>query len=292
LPFAVLAILPFAVAAARKGWISQWLVVANVLVFAYMEILWMAAPASRLALDEIVVFRSDAPLSVGLIASMFVHADVLHLLGNMLVLYFIGVALEERVGTLRTGCVYVFAGILATAGYALFHWGDSFALVGASGAVSGLMGAMLVLYPRDEIPMVVGPIFLRRVPVWIAVGAFFGMEAILTILVFQGDNVAHAAHVIGLVAGMGLGLAVARGLGKKSKSASFERDKRLAQALARIATAPEAREAAETAAREEIPDVRRAWLDKALDTAKCPKCSGPLARKGDGAKCRQCGAEL
>ncbi len=291
MPFAVLAILPFAIALARKGWISQWLVVANVVIFGYMEILWMAYPERYLALWGDVAFHSDEPLGIGLLASMFVHADVLHLLGNMLVLYFIGVALEERIGTNRTMAIYVATGVLSTVGYALFRWNQDFALVGASGAVSGLMGAMLVLYPRDEIAMIVGPIFMRRVPVWIAVCAFFGMEVILTLLVYSGDNVAHAAHVIGLVAGISLAPALMRGASEKARTGGRESEQRLARTLTKVATTPEARAAAESAEREEIDDVRRAWLDKALEVARCPKCSGPLARRGEGAVCRKCKSE-
>jgi membrane associated rhomboid family serine protease len=256
-----------------------------------MEILWILAPNNLVALDDMVIFHSDRPLSVGLAASMFAHADVLHLLGNMLVLYFIGVSLEERIGTPRTAAIYMTTGLLATVGYALLRWGQEFALVGASGAVSGLMGAILVLYPRDEIPMLVGPIFLRRVPVWIAVGAFMGMEVVLTLL-YQYDQVAHAAHVVGLVAGMGLAPLVARAMGEKSAKATRERDAKVAEAILRTSSSPEARAAAESAITEEIDDVRWAWLERALELTRCPKCSGSLERAGDGLACPGCKAKF
>lgn len=286
-PFVILAVLPFTIALAKKGWISQWLIVANVLIFAYMEILWMADSPRYFVLWDAVVFHSIRPVELGFVASMFVHADVLHLLGNMLVLYFIGVSLEERVGTGRTSAIYVATGLLATAGYALLRHGEDFTLVGASGAVSGLMGALLILYPRDEISMLVGPIFLRRVPVWIAVGAFLGMEVVLTLL-FQADQVAHAAHVVGLVAGMGLAPLVVRFAGKKTGARAREREITLAKALVRIAISPEARAAAESAAREEIGDVRRAWMERAFEIARCPKCSGKLEESGERVICLGC----
>jgi len=283
--------LPFVVALAKKGWISQWLIVANMLIFGYMWILEVSSPAGWLALENQVVFNSARPLGMGLFASMFVHADILHLLGNMLVLYFIGVSLEERIGTRRTMAIYVLTGLLSTIGYALLRWGQDFGLVGASGAVSGLMGAILVLYPRDEIPMVVGPIFLRRVPVWIAVGVFIGMEVFLTIL-YQGDNVAHAAHVVGLVAGICLAPLFVRVGAKPSGKKGREADRKIVDSLRKLASTQEAKEAVESAAREEIDDVRNAWLDRALELTQCPQCGGALARSGDGLACRRCKAKF
>ncbi|MFH0815752.1 MAG: rhomboid family intramembrane serine protease [Methanobacteriota archaeon] len=294
-PFIVLAAMPFAVALAKRGWISQWLIVANMLIFGYMWVLEFASPAAWLALDNQVVFNSSRPLDVGLLASMFVHADILHLLGNMLVLYFIGVSLEERIGTRRTMAIYVLTGLLATVGYALLRWGQDFRLVGASGAVSGLMGAILVLYPRDEIPMIVGPIFLRRVPVWIAVGVFFGMEVLLTMMMVangQSDNVAHSAHVVGLVAGICLAPLFVRVGAKPSGKKGLEADKKVLDTLRRLAPTSEARDAVDAAAREEIDDVRGAWLERALDLTRCPRCGGALQRSGGGLACKGCKAKF
>jgi membrane associated rhomboid family serine protease len=286
-PFAVLAVLPFAVAAARKGWVSQWLIVANMAIFIYMFALAYLAPSAFEALFDDVAFNSSRPFGIGLAASMFVHADMLHLLGNMLVLYFIGVSLEERVGTPKTTAVYLATGIIATVGYALLHWGRDFALVGASGAVSGLMGALLVLYPRDNISMFVGPIFLRRVPVWIAVGAFFGMEAFLTFVSFPGDNVAHAAHITGLLAGLGLGALLGRPAPRDESGA----DKSSAiLALLSLARDPRAVEALERARSEDLGDVRAAWLERGLALVNCPGCGGGLRATATGVECRACGA--
>jgi membrane associated rhomboid family serine protease len=283
--------LPFAVALAKKGWISQWLIVANMLIFGYMWVLEFASPTSLISLQNQVIFNSSRPLSFALFASMFVHADILHLVGNMLVLYFIGVSLEERIGTRRTMAIYLLTGLLATIGYALLRWGQDFALVGASGAVSGLMGAILILYPRDEIPMIVGPIFLRRVPVWIAVGVFMGMEVLLTMMMVaqgQSDNVAHAAHVVGLVAGICLAPAFVRIGAKPSGKKGRESDQNVLESLRKLVSTPDAREAVESAAREEIDDVRRAWLDRALELTDCPKCGGRLEKAGGRLSCRGC----
>jgi membrane associated rhomboid family serine protease len=280
-------VLPFVVALAKKGWISQWLIVANMLIFGYMWILEFASPTSWLALENQVVFNSSRPLGIGLFASMFVHADILHLVGNMLVLYFIGVSLEERIGTRRTMAIYVLTGLLSTIGYALLRWGQDFGLVGASGAVSGLMGAILVLYPRDEIPMIVGPIFLRRVPVWIAVGVFMGMEVFLTVM-FQTDNVAHAAHVVGLVAGICMAPLFVRVGAKPTGKKGRENDQQVVDTLRKLAVTPDARDAVESATREEIDDVRMAWLERALELTRCPKCGGRLERTGRGLSCMCC----
>ena len=288
IPFIVIMLAPFFVVARRRGWISQWLIVANMLIFGYMLVLLWLDEKSYNGLFDLVAFNSKEPLSLGLFTSMFVHADLLHILGNMLVLYFIGVSLEERIGTPKTAVIYVATGIISTTGYALLLWGQDFTLVGASGAVSGLMGAILVLYPRDEIGMIVGPIFLNKVPVWIAVGAFFGMEVFLTFITFKGDLVAHAAHVIGLIAGIALGPVLMKALPSARKAKD---NRRAISALLPIAKSEDAMEAVAYALGEEDPVLRKLWLDKALALVSCPECGGRLTEGAGGVHCKTCDRE-
>ena len=95
---------------------------------------------------------------------MFVHADLMHVLFNMVFLMLIGVPLEERIGRRSFALCFFVPGLLALALEATVRGFDSGILIlGASGAVAGTMGALLFLYPKDEIPMFLGFIFLPRV---------------------------------------------------------------------------------------------------------------------------------
>ena len=151
---------------------------------------------------------------------MFVHdrTDFLDILFNMLFLYLIGSPLESRIGKWRLAIIYVVAGIIGVLVEAIVISGSPGAyIIGASGAISGLMGAMLILYPRDEIPMFIGPIFLPRVPVWISVGSWFGLEAILALGDPNGP-IAYSAHVGGFVVGIALALVLASNIKQRTRT--------------------------------------------------------------------------
>ncbi|MEW5937111.1 MAG: rhomboid family intramembrane serine protease [Candidatus Thermoplasmatota archaeon] len=284
--FAAMVLAPYALALARKGWISHLLIVSNVLVFIYMILLALASPRFFNFLDRWAVFETSLvhdPLAWHrAFWSMAIHGGPMHLLGNMLVLYFIGMPLEERVGTHLTMMLYVIAGFFGTLAFVLFHWGEGGGLVGASGAIFGLMGALLILYPRDEIAMFLGPIFMRRVPVYIAVGVLVLMETLFVAIEVQ-DNVAHVAHLGGFAAGALLAPALRRAAGVKGRArASYER-------LKPLATTPELRHILQRIEDEEVPEVARAWLDEFLKAARCPDCGAGVRHLRGRVRCAGCG---
>ena len=137
--------------------------------------------------------------------AMFLHGGWLHLLGNMLFLWVFGNNIEERLGRLAYLFFYVFCGYAATYGFALFQSGSTQPLVGASGAIAGVLGAYLVLYPRAQVLGLLTFFFFLpvRLPAWIVLGSWF----ILQYAYFQGagvaggSGVAYGAHVVGFVVG-------------------------------------------------------------------------------------------
>jgi len=142
-------------------------------------------------------------LDWGIVTGIYLHSiSPAHIFFNILIFFLIGMPFERRVGSFKFTLIFLISGILANIGYSLFlqlYGIDSF-LVGASGAIFGIMGAFLILYPNDEITMFLGPILMPRVKVKYAVLAFMAVEFLASFMWIH-DNVAHGAHVIGAVSG-------------------------------------------------------------------------------------------
>jgi membrane associated rhomboid family serine protease len=140
--------------------------------------------------------------------AMFLHGGWLHLLGNMLFLYVFGNNVEDRLGRLKYLAFYLGCGYAATYGFALFQPNSDQPLVGASGAIAGVLGAYLVLYPRAKVLSLLTFFFFLplRLPAWLVLGSWF----VLQYLYFQraglaaGSGVAYGAHVIGFAVGAAL----------------------------------------------------------------------------------------
>lgn len=139
------------------------------------------------------------------LTSMFLHGSWLHLLGNMLFLWIFGNNIEDRFGRLRYLLFYLAVGMVATYGFAVANPQSSEALIGASGAIAGVLGAYLVLYPRARVWSLV-PVLLflpLRLPAWLVLGLWFLLQWIYTAgyAVSQAGSVAYLAHVLGFLAG-------------------------------------------------------------------------------------------
>jgi membrane associated rhomboid family serine protease len=151
-------------------------------------------------------FKKTPFLSV--LTAMFLHGGWLHLLGNMLFLYVFGNNVEDRLGRLRYLAFYLFCGYAATYGFSLFQAGSTEPLVGASGAIAGVLGAYLVLFPRAKVWSLLTFFFFLpvRLPAWLVLGSWF----VLQYLYFrgaglaQGSGVAYGAHVVGFLVGAAL----------------------------------------------------------------------------------------
>jgi membrane associated rhomboid family serine protease len=143
--------------------------------------------------------------------SMFIHAGWLHLLGNMLFLFVFGNNVEDRFGHFGFVMFYLLAGFIAAYGFALAAPSSTTPLVGASGAVSGVLGAYLVLYPRARVWSLV-PVLLfipLRLPAWLVLGVWFVLQwAYSAGYAVSGGSVAYLAHVLGFVFGVLIALPV------------------------------------------------------------------------------------
>ena len=142
-------------------------------------------------------------LDIGIFTGIYLHSlSPSHIFFNILIFFLVGMPFEQRTGSFKFTLIFIVAGVAANICYSVFlqMYGISSFLVGASGAIFGIMGAFLILYPNDEITMFLGPILMPRVKVKYAVIAFMAVEFLAAFL-WINDNVAHGAHVIGAVSG-------------------------------------------------------------------------------------------
>lgn len=154
---------------------------------------------------------------LALFVSMFLHASLLHIGGNMLYLWIFGNNIEDRLTALGFLGFYIVGGLVATLGHVALDPNSTVPVVGASGAIAAVMGAYLVLYPKARVHslIILGfiPLF-RRVPAWLLLGFWFLSQ----FAVDPTSGVAWAAHVTGFAFGVLAGFAM-RAIGTGSPPA-------------------------------------------------------------------------
>jgi membrane associated rhomboid family serine protease len=168
---------------------------------------------SRISAYDLLVFRwgfrPNEPSIVTTASSMFLHAGILHLAGNMLFLWIYGDNVEHRLGPVRYVGAYVGTGAAAL----LVHWvtnpSSSLPVVGASGAISGILGFYFVWFPYNRVRLLwlLPPVPLRvvQVPARIVLGIYLVFDNVVPWLTGGGQaGVAHAAHIGGFAAGLGV----------------------------------------------------------------------------------------
>jgi membrane associated rhomboid family serine protease len=160
---------------------------------------------SGATLDACDALNERNPGWVGALTSLFLHGSLLHLAGNMLFLWVFGNNIEDRLGRLRFLPFYLLCGIAAGLAQALSDPDSTIPLIGASGAISGVLGAYVVLFPRIRIWTVVMPFFFLpfRLPAWVWLGIYFVLQFVYLggEATSGGGGVAYLAHIGGFVAG-------------------------------------------------------------------------------------------
>ncbi len=193
-------------------YVNHMLIIANVVVFLFMFM--DGGLSSDLAMRPYNILHGVNLYT--LFTSMFVHAGVFHLFGNMLYLYIFGDNVEDVFGHLSYLFFYTVCGLVASMTYIISGTGfnPDDMVVGASGAISGVLGAYLVLYPKSRIFSLVfyGLPVIVPIPAVVFLGFWFLMQWLYAIF-DMGGNVAWWAHIGGFVAG--LILALVFGLRKK-----------------------------------------------------------------------------
>jgi membrane associated rhomboid family serine protease len=144
--------------------------------------------------------------SLTLISSMFLHGGWMHLAGNMLYLWIFGNNVEDAMGHARFIVFYAACGVVAALSQALPHPESTVPMIGASGAISGVLGAYLLLFPRARVLVLVPLGFYSRLihlPAMVVLGFWFALQLLnVAVATGGGGGVAWGAHAGGFVAGM------------------------------------------------------------------------------------------
>jgi membrane associated rhomboid family serine protease len=175
--------------------------------------------------------------------ALFVHGSWVHLLGNMLFLFVFGAMTEERMGRVAFTLFYVGCGYLALLGYAAANATSEQSLVGASGAISAVLGAFLYLFPRARVTSLLPFLFFLplRFPAWIVLPFWAALQWAAAEQSSGGPGVAYLAHLVGF--GLGFGYAWVRYGRRKGPKGGLGRavvgDGRAARVKCAPAPAPE-----------------------------------------------------
>jgi len=161
-------------------------------------------------------FKPAHPSVVDLFSSMFLHAGFMHLAGNMLFLWIYGDNVEHRLGSLNYLLVYLATGVAATLFFMLFQLDSITPMIGASGAISGVLGLYFIWFPRNKVRVfaMLFPFFMDVIllPARWVLGFFLIIDNLLPFLLTTGGGggVAHGAHIGGFLAGLGIAYAMDR----------------------------------------------------------------------------------
>jgi membrane associated rhomboid family serine protease len=174
----------------------------RLLVYQYGSIPAVIFGAQNLPTDVQVI-----PPTLSLFTSMFLHGGFMHLIGNMLYLWIFGNNIEDAMGHVRYVVFYLVTGLAASLAHAFTNPGSIVPAIGASGAISGVLGAYLMLYPRAQVLILIPIGFFSRlmyVPAGVALGIWFLFQLVSGGLSAgqPGGGVAWFAHIGGFLAGM------------------------------------------------------------------------------------------
>ncbi len=195
----------------RPPVVTVAIIVLNVLVFALEFIVpssMLDAVASTWGLVPRRLVSLEPMAFVTLFTSMFLHSGPAHLLGNMLYLWIFGDNIEGVLGSLRFIIFYLLCGIGAALGQTLISPSSTIPMIGASGAISGILGSYLVLYPRAEVETLLFlGYFVRlvRLPTLVVLGSWIFtqlLSGVLSLGMEATGGVAWFAHVGGFAAGV------------------------------------------------------------------------------------------
>ena len=210
-----------------------------------------------------------------LLTFQFLHANLTHLLFNVLALLLIAPVFEDRIGSLRFGILYYVGGVVGGGAFLLINLSQPIViLVGASAGISSVFGAYGRLYPRDRVQLFLPLPGIPSLPVIDVVIGFLLLETALSFFggFFGLQSIAWQAHVVAMIFGFvtaPLVMRIPSGRQRPLKPMSFTQWQVLA-------TTPELRSILEEAERADIPEIRDAWLEKFVHAMRCPQCGGPV----------------
>ena len=270
--------------------VSQSLVFINFAIFAVWAVIYRISP--QMGYDAFIElgFRSmylESPEFglLTLISAMFMHGGPMHLLMNMLILILLGVPFEDRIGSRAFLRIYFISGIIGSLVMGSISVWNGTGLetinIGASGAVFGIMGGFALLYPRDEIPMLLGPIFMHRVPVLLATLVFIGMETLYVGLGTE-DGIGHGTHMASFIAGVFLAPYFT-----SKKEVETNPEIGLERLVKLSGITKKGNYELQMIKDSDEPELIDAWLEKFWELQECPDCGEPVNMQGVCSDCRK-----
>ena len=186
-------------------YITRILIAANVVIYLLAWTSGSTQMAAKYGMTPILVLQGKQLYTV--FTSMFIHGGITHLAGNMLYLYIFGDNVEDNFGHIHFLFFYILCGLVADATHIFTTTDLMIPTIGASGAISGVLGAYLALYPRAKISSLVfaGWIFVTKIPAILFLGFWFILQLFsgtLTLASEVSSGVAYWAHIGGFVAGL------------------------------------------------------------------------------------------
>ena len=195
----------------RTPFVTYGLIAVNVAIFLWMLPLFSDGYALQAFFDDWALIPAKGD-PTGYVTSQFLHGGLMHLAGNMLFLWVFGDNVESEMGHLPFLAFYLVAGIAAGIAQTLPDPDSAVPMVGASGAIGGVMGAYLLLFPKARVDVLVIFIILIRifpVPAWIVLGLWFAIQIFAGFSTpTEGGGVAYWAHAGGFLAGGAMALPV------------------------------------------------------------------------------------
>lgn len=216
----------------RTPFVAWSLVIANVAIFVYQYFVLDTRQAQEVFLASFAAVPADIGAAVlgqealaggllPLITSMFLHGGFMHLLGNMWFLWIFGDNIEDELGHVKFLLFYLTCGVLATLAHFAAEPSSTVPLVGASGAIAGVMGAYLVRFPRSRVTVLLPLIIIWttvQLPAFVMLLYWFTIQLLNGAADASGGGVAWWAHVGGFAIGAMLALYLNRGRPRRSLS--------------------------------------------------------------------------
>jgi membrane associated rhomboid family serine protease len=221
---------------------------------------------------------TDSQRIYTLLTSMYAHSvgDLSHLLFNIVVLVFIGLIFEQRIGTRPFVVLYLLSGLFGTLAFAAYYWNNpEYSVYGASGAITGILGGFARLYPNERMMFMLIPYPIRAVYVVLII-----VLLQLVFMVGPSSHIAWQSHLAGLAAGVLFAPLVI-----KLRPEHHAKVKISLVALRKLAVTPELKTILQRIESEEVPDVRKAWVSHFISKAKCPTCGATINIAGDSVRC-------
>ena len=317
LPLNIVSVIAIAVmiggilAAYVKKWMMTYaLIITNFVVF-IITLVFQTTIINELGFRPIYLTPELFPQIYTLFTSMFVHSGFLHIFGNMLVFFFIGMAFEQRIGWKNFIVIYLITGVGGALTHSIFNLGSLTPLVGASGAIFGIMGAFAYSYPNDEVvmPIPLGFIMVfRRIRVVYAVLIFAALETVIAwweSYTGSMSSTAHLAHIGGILTGVIIAaLLLKRQTSRPSISYSSGQQPYTINVsqkpqrpydfskLSTLATTPNLQQLLNKVRVETVPQVQDVWIDHFIEKAHCPNCHQSLKHFNRKIWCDHCGYSM